>query len=81
MTRNLKSNTQVYPHLLLHIKCTLLFSNNVFFQKISELRQSNISETRENEKFRKFCLTQGLIINHTSVPSPIPAYQMYFIIF
>ena len=31
-----------------------------FFQKISELRQPNISETRKNEKFGKFRLTQGL---------------------
>jgi len=31
-----------------------------FFRKISGLRQPNFSETRENEKFRKSCLTQGL---------------------
>jgi hypothetical protein len=37
------------------------FENSVFFQKISELQKPNISETRENEKFGKFCLTQGLI--------------------
>ncbi len=36
------------------------FENNEFFQKISELQKSNISETRKNEKFRKICLLQGL---------------------
>jgi len=34
--------------------------NFVFFQKISKLRQPNFSEIRENEKFGKFRLMQGL---------------------
>ncbi len=38
------------------------FENSVFYRKISELRQPNISETRENKKFGKFRLTQPLII-------------------
>ncbi len=38
------------------------FKNSVFFKKISELRQPNISETCKNKKFGKFCLMQGLNI-------------------
>ncbi len=33
---------------------------NGYFQKISELQKMNFSETRENNKFRNFRLTQGL---------------------
>jgi len=36
------------------------FEKTGYFWKISELRKTNFSETRENEKFRNFCLTQGL---------------------
>ncbi len=36
------------------------FENTGYFQKISELWKPNYSETRENKKFRKFCLMQGL---------------------
>jgi len=37
-----------------------IFKNYVHFRIISELRKPNISETRENEKFGNFRLTQGL---------------------
>jgi len=40
------------------------FENSVFFWKISELRQPNISETCVNEKFGKFRITQGLNERH-----------------
>ncbi len=36
------------------------FKNFGFFRKISELRKPDISETRENEKFGKNRLSQGL---------------------
>ncbi len=42
----------------------LKFEKFGFFQKKSELRKPNISETHENEKFGNFGLTQGLIVKH-----------------
>ncbi len=36
------------------------FENSCYFRKISELQKWNFSETRKNEKFGNFCLTQGL---------------------
>ncbi len=36
------------------------FEKSIFFLKISELRQPNISETPENKKYGKFHLMQGL---------------------
>jgi hypothetical protein len=44
-----------------------------FFRKISKLRQPNISETRENKKFRNFRLTQGpnqWLLDHRPSRSP-----------
>jgi hypothetical protein len=38
------------------------FEKNGYFRKISELRKTNFSETRENEKFGNFRLTQGLTL-------------------
>jgi len=37
------------------------FEKTGYFQKNSELQKPNYSETRENKKFRKFRLTQGLL--------------------
>ncbi len=36
------------------------FKKTGYFRKISKLRKLNYSKTRENKKFGKFCLTQGL---------------------
>jgi hypothetical protein len=36
------------------------FELNIVFCNFWKVRKSNFSETRENEKFRNFCLTQGL---------------------
>jgi len=41
--------------------------NSSFFQKNSELWQLNISQTRINEKFGKFHLTQGLNVTFTAI--------------
>jgi len=42
------------------------FEKTGHFRKISELQKPNYSKTRENEKFRKFPLSQGL--NKLSLP-------------
>jgi len=51
------------------------FENSSIFRKISKLQQPDISETRKNEKFRKFCLTQGLI---EMIPSNISHFSGLF---
>jgi len=43
------------------------FEKTRYFRKISELRKPNYSETRENKKFEKLCLTQGLTLVCISV--------------
>jgi len=48
----------------------LQFKKTGYLRKISELRKTNFSVTRENEKFGNFCLTQGLsslTILHTTL--------------
>ncbi len=50
-----------FPNFFQTFFAKILWVQNFrFFQKISELQQPNISETRENEKFGKFHLTQDL---------------------
>jgi len=50
--------SELISKLLLQNFCE--FEKFGFFQKNSELRKPNISETRENEKFGNFHLIQGL---------------------
>jgi len=44
-----------------------MFENSGYFQKISELRKTNFSETHENKKFGNFHLTQGLILGFRTI--------------
>jgi len=65
-------NRKLFPNLFPNYLCEIFaqflqkfceFEKTGYFRKISKLWKPNYSKTRENKKFGKFRLTQGLNLN------------------
>jgi len=52
------------------------FEKTGYFQKFQNFEKPNYSETHENKKFRKFCLTQGFIVRNPAIKCLLEAIKI-----